>query len=118
MPSARRPAYSRFRRFKTNHEWTFVRNSRGSPSLYHFGHIYRCDNLNKNRNKAKKSLGWRCMVDQKMNCKARLSFVGNRLMKETPHNHEPILDLNDDHEIEYKSLEDDDIVEWLKSQID
>lgn len=97
---------------KTRPEWTFVRNNRGTPQLYYFGHIFRCDGNVKNI--TKKYFTWRCVVARKSECKGRLAFKGNRLVKESPHSGHPKFHIDAETDVEYKSLEDDDIFDWLK----
>ena len=53
-------------------------------------------------------------MSQKIPCKGRLSHTGNRLIKEVPHTHEPMHQIDEDYKLEYKSLEDDDFAEWLR----
>lgn len=110
MPSI---AYPRFVS-QIRSEWTFVRNQRGTPNLYYFGYIYRIDKSGYNKNRKNKFFSWRCAANRKVECKGRMMFRGNRLVKETPHSNHPTYHIESDIDVEYKSLEDKDIDEWLK----
>lgn len=101
---------------KTCNKWSFVRNIRNNRCLYYFGYVFRCDKFKKNKKTA--SMGWRCLTHKKTGCKSRLIFLGNKLIKETPHNHESDYQLRAHSLVEYKSLEDDDIEDWLKKSDD
>lgn len=102
---------------KTMPNWSFIRNNRGTPQLYYEGYIYRIDRNNKLKNipsKAKIYFSFRCSGPESVGCRGRLAFNGNRLVKSQPHSHLPAYQTESDCEIEYKSFEDDDILEWLK----
>lgn len=95
-----------------NNEWSFIRNSRGNPVLYYFGYVYRCDKFGDLKNRQQQFFRWRCITSEKIECRGRLTFNGNKLVNETYHSHPPTYQA--DCGIEYKSFEDDDINEWLK----
>lgn len=113
MPFVPSVAYPRFLS-QIKSEWTFVRNTRGTPQLYYFGYIYRIDKVGVLKNKNIKYFSWRCVSHRRCECKGRMMFRGNKLCKEIPHTNHPKYHIESDQDIEYKSFEDTDIDEWLK----
>lgn len=90
--------------------WSFIRSQRGAPFLVHSGYVYRCE-----RKIASKTY-WLCLQYKRTKCNGRMIFDGNTIIKSTEHNHSTDSKANYSNNIEYKSLEDDDIENWIKSK--
>ena len=86
----------------------FIRSQRGAPLMVYQGFVYRCERV------AGAKSYWLCVSYKKMKCTARLIYEGNQLLKTTMHTHETEWKRVQNSTIELKSLEDDDMGEWLK----
>lgn len=93
----------------TQPAWTFIRSQRGAPLIVHSEFVYRCER------KIAQRTYWLCIRYKSHKCNGRLILHGNAINKATNHNHQ-IDERANDHQknFEYKSLEDDDVDEWIK----
>lgn len=89
--------------------WAFIRSQRGAPLVVHSDFVYRCER------KIVQRTYWLCIRYKSHKCNARLILNGNVIHKATNHNHPVDERANDQHRnLEYKSLDDDDVEEWIK----
>lgn len=87
--------------------WSFLRSQRAAPLILHSGFVYRCER------QINKRTYWLCIRYKGHRCNGRLILNGNSILKATEHNH--ILDDRArETNVELKSLEDDDVSEWIK----
>lgn len=92
--------------------WPFIRSQRGAPLIVYSNFVFRCER------KIQAKTYWLCIRYKRDKCNGRLILDGNRIAKETNHVHE-CDDRANDKSIELKSLEDDDLDNWLLiNQID
>lgn len=91
--------------------WSFIRSQRGAPFLIHSGFAYRCER------KIGTKTYWLCLQYKRTKCNGRMIFDGNAIVKSTAHNHSTDNRANYSSNIEYKSLEDDDIEKWIKKEV-
>lgn len=87
--------------------WPFIRSQRGAPLIVRMNYVYRCE-----RRIGPKTY-WLCIRYKGHKCNARLILTGNKMCKETEHNHESD-HRSSEEEYDFKNLEDDDIDEWMK----
>lgn len=87
--------------------WSFLRSQRGAPLILHSGFVYRCERQINRRTY------WLCIRYKGHKCNARLILSGNNVNKATDHNHAPDERANESN-VELKSLEDDDMPEWIR----
>lgn len=92
--------------------WPFIRSQRGAPLILHSNFVYRCER------KIQSKTYWLCIRYKRDKCNGRLIIKGNRITKETTHSHD-VDERANDKNVELKSLEDDDLDNWLLiNQID
>uniref|UniRef100_A0A1B0GN85 Uncharacterized protein n=1 Tax=Phlebotomus papatasi TaxID=29031 RepID=A0A1B0GN85_PHLPP len=85
----------------------FIRSQRNAALLSHKNYVYRCERFQRQKSY------WLCLNYKTDHCNARLICDGNRIVKETLHNHVPDIRRLKKSTVEYKSLTDPDIKSFI-----
>jgi FLYWCH zinc finger domain len=89
-------------------EHTFMRSQRGAPLLIYQEHVYRCERVREGRSY------WLCIHYKHSHCTGRVILQGNNVVKESAHNHPLSTKCMENHQLEYKSLDNlKEATEWL-----